>query len=160
MTPDTSADDRVTGEVTVVRVFDAPRESVWDAWTKPELFARWFFTPPFETPPSTVHMDVRPGGRWGATQVSESEDIELPFLGTYREVEPPDRLVLTFENPADRADPNVEVLTLTFRAVSSGTELTLRQVGHLPADQYPKLAEGYSRFFDNLAEMLGGVRAG
>lgn len=58
-----------TREVTVTRVFDAPRELLWRSWTEPARFARWFFTPPFTTPVETVAMDVRPGGRWRASQV-------------------------------------------------------------------------------------------
>ena len=154
MSPDADADRRITGDVEVTRLLDAPREVVWGAWTTPRLFARWFFTPPFSTPESTVHMDVRPGGRWGATQVSETDDVELPFLGSYREVEPPERLVFTFEDPADRADPNVEVVTVTLLERGAQTQMTLHQVGHLPAEQYGMMREGYSRFFDNLAELL------
>lgn len=154
MAPDTDADRRITGDVEVTRLLDAPREAVWDAWTKPSLFAQWFGTPPFVTPVSTVHMDVRPGGHWGATQVSEADDVELPFLGSYREVDPPERLVFTFEDPADRADPNVEVATLTLVDRDHQTQMTFHQVGHLPAEQYAQLREGYERFFDRLAEVL------
>lgn len=151
----TTDDSRMSSATAVVtRVFDAPREAIWDAWTIPSRFAAWFATPPFVTPVESVHMDVRPGGRWGAVQVSEADGLELPFLGTYREVEPPERLVFTFEDPADPANPNSEVATVTLRAVPSGTEVTMRQAGHLPAEEYPRLEEGYARFFDRLGELL------
>ena len=143
---------------TVTRTFDAPRELVWSAWTQPDLFAEWFCTPPFKTPVSSVAMDVRPGGAWKATQVSEADGVELPFVGLYLEVVEPERLVLTFTNPEDPGDPNIEVATVTFTDLDGGTEMTLRQEGHMPAEQYPLLEEGYSRFFDQLAALLVRLR--
>lgn len=132
------------------RIVDATAEEVWKAWTEPERFAQWFYTAPFETPAETVAMDVRPGGEWRATQVNASSGDELPFLGTYREVDRPRRLVFTFEDPRDRANPDVEVATLTLHELDGMTEMTLVQEGHLPEQQYPLLQEGYGRFFDNL----------
>lgn len=140
--------------VTVSRTLDAPRELVWRAWTEPERFASWFGTPPFVTPSSRVAMDVRPGGQWEATQVSVENGMELPFAGVYREVVPPERLVFTFENTADRTDPNIEIATVTFADLGGRTEMVLHQVGHLPEEQYGLLAIGYARFFDRLAEHL------
>lgn len=140
--------------VTVTRTFDAPPEALWRAWTEPDHFAHWFFTPPFATPEDTVAMDVRPGGEWRATQLSAEDGTELPFVGRYREVVEPERLVLTFEDPQGR-DPNVEVVTVTFRDLGRGkSDMTLHQEGHLPPEQYPLLEQGYSRFFDNLASYL------
>lgn len=145
--------------VTLTRVIDAPVESVWEAWTRPERFARWFGTPPFSTPSSRVDMDVRPGGTWHATQVSEIDGTELPFLGTYREVVAPERLVLTFEDPANRANPNVELATLVLEPIDGTTRMVFRQEGHLPGEQYRLLADGYSRFFDRLEGSLAGDQA-
>jgi uncharacterized protein YndB with AHSA1/START domain len=142
------------GEVTITRVFDAPRELVWKAWTEPEHFAHWFGTPPYTTPLETISMDVRPGGAWRATMVSEDDGSELPFAGEYREVVEPGRLVLTFVDATDPSNPNVEVLTVTFADLDGKTELVAHQAGHLPQEQYPLLAEGYSGFFDRLAEHL------
>jgi uncharacterized protein YndB with AHSA1/START domain len=142
-------------EVTITRTFDAPREAVWKAWTEPEQFAAWFGTPPYTTPPETVSMDVRPGGQWRATMVSEEDGSELPFQGEYREVVEPERLVLTFTDPEDPGNPNVEVLTVTLTDLGGKTEVVVNQSGQLPQEEYPKLAEGYSGFFDRLAEHLG-----
>jgi uncharacterized protein YndB with AHSA1/START domain len=141
-------------EVTITRVFEAPRELVWKAWTEPEHFARWFGAPPYTTPPSKVSMDVRPGGEWRATQVNEADGTELPFVGVYREVVEPERLVFTLENPEDRDDPNVEVATVTFTDLGGKTELVMHQAGHMPEEQYEKLEEGYGAFFDRLDEHL------
>ena len=140
-------------EVTITRVFDAPREVVWKAWTEPDQFANWFGSPPYTTPAETVSMDVRPGGRWSAKMVSDEDGSELPFSGEYREVVEPERLVLTFDDPNDPG-ANVEVLTITFTDLGDRTEVVAHQAGHLPQEEYPQLAEGYSSFFDRLAEHL------
>jgi uncharacterized protein YndB with AHSA1/START domain len=144
------------GQVTLTRVLDAPRELVWRAWTRPEQFARWFGTPPFTTPLSKVSMDVRPGGEWRATQVAE-DGTELPFVGVYREIAEPERLVFTFEDPQDRSDPDIEVATLTLAEIDGRTEMTFRQAGHLPEEEYGKLEQGYGLFFDRLAAHLREV---
>ena len=158
--PESRSTTRATGrEVTITRVFDAPRELVWKAWTEPEHFSHWFGSPPFTTPLSTISMDVRPGGAWRATMVSQDDGTELPFMGVYREVVEPERLVLTFDDPNDPSNPNVEVLTVTFTDLGDETEVVAHQAGHLPEDEYPKLAEGYSSFFDRLAEHLAQAGA-
>ena len=141
-------------EMTITRVFDAPRELVWKAWTEPERFAQWFGGPPYKTPVDTVSLDVTPGGEWRATMVSEDDGSELPFRGTYREVEEPERLVLTFEDVQDPSNENVEVLTVTFTDLGGKTEVVAHQAGNMPEEQYRRLEDGYGTFFDQLAEHL------
>jgi uncharacterized protein YndB with AHSA1/START domain len=141
-------------QLTITRVFDAPRELVWRAFTEAEQFAQWFGHPPFMTPPSKVSMDVRPGGEWEATQVHQETGRELPFAGTYREVEEPERLVMVFENVEDRSDPKVEVVTVTFKDLGEKTQVTLNQAGYMDPKQYKLTEEGYGKFFDQLEKVL------
>jgi uncharacterized protein YndB with AHSA1/START domain len=141
-------------QLTITRVFDAPRELVWRAFTEAEQFAQWFGHPPFKTPPSTVSMDVRPGGEWEATQVNQETGKELPFAGSYREVVEPERLVMTFENVQDREDPKVEVVTVTFNDLGDKTEVSLNQAGYMPPAQYKRTEQGWGAFFDQLEELL------
>jgi len=143
-----------TREVTITRVFDAPRELVWKAWTEPEHFQYWFGGPPYATPLEKISMDVRPGGAWRATMVSEEDGSELPFAGHYREVVEPERLVLTFDDVDDPDNPNVEVLTVTFTDLGGKTEVVAHQAGHMPPEQYEALEQGYGTFFDQLAAHL------
>ena len=157
MTEPSSSSNVGDHEVMITRVFDAPRELVWKAWTEPDHFAHWFGTPPYTTPLETISMDVRPGGAWRATMVSQDDGSELPFAGEYREVVEPERLVLTFADVNDLGNPNVEVLTVTFTDLGGKTEVVAHQAGHLPQEQYPLLAEGYSTFFDRLAAHLAGA---
>ena len=74
-------------EIRVERIFDAPREHVFSVWTDPELIPEWWGD---ET--TVEEMDVRPGGKWR---------FQTPYgavEGEFREVEPPARLVQTFQN--------------------------------------------------------------
>jgi uncharacterized protein YndB with AHSA1/START domain len=143
-----------TGEATVTRVFDAPRELVWKMFTEPAHFAAWFGTPPYTTPASTVTMDVRPGGEFRATMVHESDGTELPFVGHFREVAEPERFVQTLEDVDDPSNPNVEILTVTLEDLGDRTRVDYQQTGHLPAEQYPMIEEGVSGFYGRLAEHL------
>jgi uncharacterized protein YndB with AHSA1/START domain len=145
-------------EATITRRFDAPIDDVWRYFTEPELFAAWFGTPPYTTPPSRVSLDVTAGGRWEATMVHESDGSELPFRGEYVEVRAPERLVMIFEDVDNPENELVETLTLSLADVGDGqTEVTYHQTGHMPAEQYPAVEEGVGGFFDRLAQHLASA---
>ena len=76
----------------LTRVFDAPRELVWDTFTKAEHLARWWGPRRYAI---TVHeFDVRPGGKWRVSHSDGNKTVE--FFGEYREVVKPERLARTF----------------------------------------------------------------
>jgi len=79
-------------DVVVVRAFNAPRNLVFDAWTKPELVRRWLLGPPGWTMP-ICEMDVRPGGKYRWRWRSEENGAEFGFEGEFREVVHPSRIV-------------------------------------------------------------------
>ncbi|HEX5449586.1 MAG TPA: SRPBCC domain-containing protein [Gaiellaceae bacterium] len=91
-------------EIRVERVFDAPRDHVFSVWTDPELIPGWWGE-------NTVveEMDVRPGGVW---RFSTGFGV---VEGEYREVDPPARLVQTFQN---------HLQTLEFEDLGEQTKLT------------------------------------
>src|SRR3954463_3626641 len=99
-------------EATIPRTFDATTEQLWACIPEPAHFAAWFGTPPFTTPVSTVTMDVRPGGRFAATMVHETDGVELPFRGEYVEVVPGEKIVQVLEDVTG-ASSDVETLTLS-----------------------------------------------
>ena len=97
--------------ITIVRVFDAPRERVWREWTEPEPFADWFGGTEADVPLSTVSMDVRPGGTWRATMYADPGRREIHWAGEYVEVVAPERLVFTVtDRPDDDARELVTVV--------------------------------------------------
>jgi uncharacterized protein YndB with AHSA1/START domain len=146
--------DGATGAgITTTRLFDAPRERVWKEWTEPERFADWFGGPESEVPLSTVSMDVRPGGWWRATMFAEPGRREIQWKGEYREVVEPERLVFTVsDQPGEDA---YELVTVVLTDLGDGrTEMLFHQRGRLPAEVYERAKEGWSLFFDRIAERL------
>jgi uncharacterized protein YndB with AHSA1/START domain len=81
-------------EVEVTRSFKAPRALVYRAYTEPDLVRRWLLGPPGWSMP-VCEMDVRVGGRYRWRWRSDDNGSEFGFSGTFREVQPPSRLVHT-----------------------------------------------------------------
>jgi uncharacterized protein YndB with AHSA1/START domain len=80
-------------ELVVTRVFDAPRELVWEAWTNPEHLTNWLLGPEGWTMP-VCEIDLRPGGAWHFVW-RRDDGSEMEMRGEYREVAPLERLVNT-----------------------------------------------------------------
>ena len=137
--------------IEIARVFDASRERVWREWTEPERFADWFGGPA-DVPLSTVVMDVRPGGRWRLTMQPAGRRSEIFWRGEYLEVHEPERLVFTV---TDRPDEVYAVITVVLRDLGDGrTEMLFEQHGPLPPETARRAREGWSSFFDRIAERL------
>lgn len=81
-------------EVKVMRSFKAPRALVYKAYTEPALVRQWLLGPPGWSMP-VCEMDVRVGGKYSWRWRSDSGDQEFGFKGTFREVQPPSRIVHT-----------------------------------------------------------------
>lgn len=136
--------------ITIRRVFDAPRERVWQEWTEPERFADWFGGPEAAIPLETVSMDVRPGGTWRATMLAARGVIE--WKGAYLEVIAPERLVLTF---SDGPDELYELVTVILTDLGAGrTEMLFEQSGHMGPEAYDHAKEGWAVFFDRMEARL------
>jgi uncharacterized protein YndB with AHSA1/START domain/effector-binding domain-containing protein len=115
-------------EIMITRSFKAPRALVFDCWTKPELFARWFVRPGWTLP--VLEMDVRPGGSYRYV-MRQDDGSEFTMRGEYREVLRPERLVSTiafvgFEEVGWRPeDATVSVIELVEEG--AGTLMTMTQ---------------------------------
>ena len=141
--------------IALTRVFDAPRERVWREWTEPERFADWFGGREAEVPVSSVSMDVREGGAWRATMFAGPDRREIRWRGEYVEVVPPERLVLTFR---DQPGDEYELVIVELADLGDGrTEMRFQQRGHMTAEQYKAAGDGWSTFFDRMAEGLAGA---
>jgi uncharacterized protein YndB with AHSA1/START domain len=140
--------------ITINRVFDAPRERLWQEWTDPEPFADWFGGLESKIPLASVEMDVRPGGTWRLTMFAEPGPREIHWHGEYREVVEPERLVFTIsDQPNDERD---EIVTVVLTDLGDGrTEMHFEQRGGgLSAGDYEQAGQGWSKFFDRIAERL------
>ena len=139
--------------ITITRVFDAPRERVWQEWTEPARFADWFGGPTAEIPLTSVAMDVRAGGAWRLTMFAGPARREIHWWGEYREVDEPERLVFTL---SDRPDVDeAHVVTVVLDDLGDGrTEMRFEQRGRMPPEQVEAAGAGWGGFFDLMAERL------
>jgi uncharacterized protein YndB with AHSA1/START domain len=138
--------------ITIKRVFDASPEQVWREWVEPARFADWFGAEDGEVPLSTVSMDVRPGGALRLTMFAGPERREIRWKGEYQEVEPPERLVFTI---SDQPDEVYALVIVILSDLGNGkTEMLFEQRGPLPPEMYERAAQGWSTFFDRIAERL------
>lgn len=137
-------------ELTITRVFDAPRDLVFAAWTDPEQVARWWGPRDFTTPAAT--LDVTPGGGWRTCIRSTADGAEYWSHGVYREVSPPERLVFTFVWE-DEHNPET-LVTVTFAAEGDKTRMTFHQTPFISVEERDSHREGWSECFDDLAAAL------
>ena len=107
-------------EVVVTRMFNAPARLVFEAWTRPELFRRWWLPQSMGMSLRSLEMDVRVGGKYRL----EFEPDGMAFFGTYLEVTPPSRLVWTNEEGGEGGP----VTTATFEERGGKTLLVLHEL--------------------------------
>lgn len=120
--PTTWALDR---EIVLVRVFDAPRDAVFAAWTDAAAFCQWFGPAGFTC--IVREMDVRPGGR-ACFDMTAGDGTLYTNRFDFLEVVPRERMVMDHGSDIDD-DPNRFRVTLTFDEQTDGkTVLTLRQL--------------------------------
>ena len=127
--------DRGSNETTAVysdgtdlvfeRIFDAPREQVWKAFTDPEIIPRWWGK--HGTTTTVVEMDVRPGGKWRYVNSDPGRD-DVTFYGEYLEVVPIDRYEWTFMFDVEGIGPMGGPETYQFDDLGDRTKVT--SVGH------------------------------
>lgn len=152
MTATAQASPSAKHELTMTRVFDAPRALVFKAWTDPAHARRWWG--PRDYPAAHLEMDVRPGGAWRGCLRSAENGEELWQGGVFREVVEPDRVVFTFawEEGGERG---LETLvTVTFADEDGKTRMTLRQAPFESVEERDGHRGGWSSSFDRLAEHL------
>jgi uncharacterized protein YndB with AHSA1/START domain len=131
-------------EIRVERVFDAPRAHVYSVWTDPNLIPEWWGD-------GTVveEMDVRPGGTY------RFQTAYGPVEGEFREVDPPARLVQTFQN---------HLQTLEFEELGEQTKLTQTMRFETPEQRDTTMQygveEGAKQGFARVDDVLRKIAAG
>jgi uncharacterized protein YndB with AHSA1/START domain len=136
--------------ITTTRIFNAPRELVWQAWTDPAKIPQWWGPTGFST---TIHkMDFCSGGDWLFT-MHGPDGTDYPNHKTFLEISSPNRLVMAENGPPKHT------MTITFEAHGDATKLTMVHVFHSLADY--ELAtlthgaiEGAQQHLARLAEFL------
>jgi uncharacterized protein YndB with AHSA1/START domain len=127
-------------EIHIERVFDAPRDRVFEAYTDPKLIPEWWG--PDSTTTVVDEMDVRPGGNWRFV-ARDSDGSETAFRGTYREVSPPERIVQTFE--WEGMPGHVSVETATFEDLGDRTKVVTTSLFHTTEERDGMLQSGMER---------------
>lgn len=147
-------------EITLTRVYDAPRALVFKAWTDPELIARWWGPKMFTNP--VCEVDARPGGRLRIV-MRAPDGNDYPMRGVFKEVVAPERLVFTNIAVDAQDQPIIEGLTTVLFAEEGGkTRVTVQTRGTAKVDyarQYLQGMEmGWSQSLEKLAELLLELR--
>ncbi len=109
-------------EITMTRVFNAPRDLVFRLWTDPKHIARWWGPTGFT---NTIHeMDVRPGGLWLLT-MHGPDGVDYPNRSVYREVVTPERLVW---DHGEEGRPDEFRFTVTFEDLGTQTRVSIQML--------------------------------
>jgi uncharacterized protein YndB with AHSA1/START domain len=141
-------------ELVVRRVVDAPARIVFEAWTKPELFRRWWVPRSFGLTLLSCELDVRVGGEYRL--VFRHEGSTMAFHGTYLEVTPPSRLVWTNEEAGGET-----VTTVTFDERAGKTLLVVHDLYPSKEALDAAIASGstgaYPEQLDALEELVVGA---
>lgn len=160
-TSDRSKAESSEREIVITRVFDAPRDRVWQAWTDPQHVERWWGPRGFTA--RVPELDLRPGGRWRYVMIGP-DGTEYPVKGVFREVVPGERIVTSdefdegFQHPVATDLPSGIVVTSLFEDLGGRTRLTLR-IAHATPDDRRKhedmgVIPGWSSSLDCLDEHL------
>ena len=115
----TTVEQRSDREIVVTRWFDAPARLVFEAWSRPELFQRWWVPRSLGMTLHACELDVRTGGTY---RLNFGEGMD--FYGRYLEVVPPSRIVWTNEEGGAEAS----VTTVTLDEVDGRTLLVMSEV--------------------------------
>lgn len=143
-------------EFVMTRVFDAPRELVFKAYTNPETISQWWG----QRASTTIvdKMDVRPGGVWRYIQRA-ADGTEYAFHGEYREITPSERVVNTFE--FEGMPGHVVLDSATFEDLDGKTKLTVISLFDSVEDRDGMLESGMeagaNETWDRLAEYLAAA---
>src|SRR5919109_4132262 len=118
----TTVERKSERELVVTRTFNGPAHIVFEAWTKPELFMRWWAPKSMGVPLLSCEMDVRAGGKY-RLEFGQDASNSSAFFGRYLEVTPYSRLVWTNDESDEGA-----VTTVTFEEEGGKTLLVLREL--------------------------------
>ena len=161
--------EKIGRELIITRIFDAPPERVWKAWTDPAEAKKWWGPKDFTAP--TVKIDFRVGGKYlncmrGVAAPGEPVR-DFWSTGTYKEIEPMKKIVLTdsfadehgnvvsAEHYGMKGLPMELQVTVTFEETRDGnTKMTLRHVGLSEGTIQEMTDTGWNQSFDKLAASI------
>ncbi|MEH1803616.1 MAG: SRPBCC domain-containing protein [Nostoc sp.] len=148
-------------EIVITRIFNAPRELVFQVWTDPKHVAQWWGPKGFTT--RVTELDLRPGGKWRYVMIGP-DGTEYPVKGVFREIVPLERIVTSdefdegFEKIVNADLPRGIVMTAIFEDLAGKTKLTLQIMHESVEDRFKHeqmgVIAGWNSSFDCLDEFL------
>jgi uncharacterized protein YndB with AHSA1/START domain len=140
-------------EVLITRVFDAPREEVFTAWTDPDAVAAWFGPAHLDTPREKVRIDLRVGGRYELTMVRPDTGAEFPIGYEIVELVEPELLVLRSDPMPEAGMHEPTVVRVELHDHGPKTRMTLTD-GPMPAAGRDHAEAGWLGALDKLAALV------
>ncbi len=153
--------------INITRIFDAPRELVWKAWTDPEMIKHWWGPNGFSVP--SIQVDLRVGGKYLFCMhgpEGSPMDMDMYNCGIFKEIIPLEKIVCTqcmsdqdgnIISPSDmgmEGMPDETLITVTFEEMSDGkTKMTFRHEG-MPKQAGEMAAGGWGQSFDKMAQIV------
>jgi uncharacterized protein YndB with AHSA1/START domain len=142
-------------DMTIVRVFDAPRELVWNAWTDPQRLVQWFGPKEFSNP--FCELEVRAGGAFRIT-MQGPDGTQYPMEAVYDDVVAPERLAWTSDVEHDGNVSFQLRQVATFAERDGKTEMRLEAfiVRATPEsdEALGGMEQGWTQSFDKLDDLL------
>ena len=151
---DSTPGEATDQEVLITRIFEAPRERVFRAWTDPDEVAQRYGPESFDTPRDRIRIDLRVGGRWELTMVERGGDREFSIGYEIVELVEPELIVLRSDPMPEVGMHQPTVLRVEFHDHGAKTRMTLSD-GPYPAGRGHAEA-GWSAAFDKLERFLAG----
>jgi uncharacterized protein YndB with AHSA1/START domain len=142
-------------EVLITRIFEAPREQVFKAWTDPDEVAAWYGPEHMHAPRGRIHIDARAGGRWELTMVPRDGGAgEFKIGYEILEVVVPELLVMRSEPMPEVGMHEPTVVRVELHDHGAKTRMTLSD-SPLPPEGRDHAEAGWNAAVDKLAAHLG-----
>ena len=146
-------------ELIIHRVFNLPVRKVWQAWTEPESYKKWWGPKDYTCPSATI--DFKTGGKHLSCMRS-SKGEEIWSTGVYKEIVPHKKIVMSDNFSDDKGNirnaadynmpgewPNELLITLNFEEADGATKMKLKHTG-IPDEMYDDCIKGWNESFDKL----------
>jgi uncharacterized protein YndB with AHSA1/START domain len=140
-------------EVLITRIFDAPRERVFRAWTEPEQVAAWFGPAQMDTPRERIRIDLRVGGRFELTMVRRGGSGEFSIGYDILELVEPELIVLRSDAMPEAGMHEATIVRVQFHDHGDKTRMTLSDS---PQPVASHAEAGWNAAFDKLATLVAG----
>ena len=155
----TTVERKSEREVVVTRTINGPARLVFEAWSKPELFQRWWVPKSYSMSVLSCEMDVRTGGKYRLVFKHPATPEPVAFFGTYLEVSPNSRIVWTNEEGGEGGAVN----TVTFEEKGGRTLVVMHELHASKEALDAALASGayecMRETFEQLEQVLVGLGA-